>query len=399
MASLTKPEQTGRKSAVFFFGRCQPPHSMHLRLIYEACQEAARVGGDAYIFLSQSHNIPKNPIPPDEKRELLNMIYKETYNTEICHNTRFDTGDPINTTGAQAKTINLPLNNPFHAFELLQEEYDDIIYICGQDRENCVNRFRKYLKNGKTLTAKVVKRDMSVSVSGTECRKLAKKIYSTLKQTSSGEEKVFGLTYAQKETIKGILPGWGDKTDILISIIDTIGKEEGDEKEGGELGENLIEFAKNIFGGDMEILVESLLITGGRKKRKTRRKMPEPKDKTLYQRAKKYIYKKYPKHSAYRSGLLVKKYKKDFKKKHGNKSPYSGKKTKKKGLKRWFAEKWVNQRGKVGYKYKNDIYRPSKRITRGTPLTHKELSKKEINRARTRKYKHGRVKFRTKKKS
>ena len=126
--------------------------------------------------------------------------------------------------------------------------------------------------------------------------------------------------------------------------------------------------------------------------------MPEPKDQKLYQRVKKYIYKKYPKHSAYRSGLLVQKYKKDFKKKNGNKSPYSGKKTKKKGLKRWFSEKWVNQRGKVGYKYKNDIYRPSKRITKGTPLTHKELSKKEIKRARTRKYKHGRVKkFRTKK--
>tara|TARA_B110000495_G_C22398386_1_gene254912 strand:+ start:81 stop:464 length:384 start_codon:yes stop_codon:yes gene_type:complete len=125
--------------------------------------------------------------------------------------------------------------------------------------------------------------------------------------------------------------------------------------------------------------------------------MPEPKDNELYQRVKKYIYKKYPKHSAYRSGLLVQKYKKDFKKKNGNKSPYSGKKTRK-GLKRWFAEKWVNQRGKVGYKYKNDIYRPSKKITRGTPLTHKELSKKEIRRARTRKYKHGRVKFRTKKK-
>ena len=67
-------------------------------------------------------------------------------------------------------------------------------------------------------------------------------------------------------------------------------------------------------------------------------------------------------------------------------------------MKRWFAEKWVNQRGKVGYKYKNDIYRPSKRITKGTPLTHKELSKKEIKRARTMKYKRGRVKkFRTKK--
>ena len=38
----------------------------------------------------------------------------------------------------------------------------------------------------------------------------------------------------------------------------------------------------------------------------------EPVDNNLYNKTKKYIYKKYPKHSAYRSGLLVKKYKKDF---------------------------------------------------------------------------------------
>ena len=55
-----------------------------------------------------------------------------------------------------------------------------------------------------------------------------------------------------------------------------------------------------------------------------------------------------------------------------------GKKTKKRGLKRWFDEEWVNQRGEVGYKFKNDIYRPSKRITKKTPTTHKELTKNQI---------------------
>lgn len=120
----------------------------------------------------------------------------------------------------------------------------------------------------------------------------------------------------------------------------------------------------------------------------------EPSDIKLYNKTKKQIYKKIPKHSAYRSGILVQTYKKKFKNKYGTrKSPYKGNKTKtkKKGLSRWFKEKWVNQRGEIGYKYKNDIYRPSKRITKKTPLTHKELSKKEINRARTKKYRKGRV--------
>ena len=68
-----------------------------------------------------------------------------------------------------------------------------------------------------------------------------------------------------------------------------------------------------------------------------------------------------------------------------------GKKQKKKGLNRWFKEKWVNQRGKTGYKYKNDIYRPTIRISKKTPKTFKELSKKRIKRARSKKYRKGRV--------
>ena len=120
--------------------------------------------------------------------------------------------------------------------------------------------------------------------------------------------------------------------------------------------------------------------------------MPTPKDTKLYNTTKKNIYKKYPKHSAYRSGILVKTYKKLFSDKYGkNKNPYIGKKTIRKGLSRWFKEKWVNQRGEVGYKYKSDIYRPSKRITKKTPKTYKELTRKRIKRARKTKYTKGRV--------
>tara|TARA_R110002073_G_scaffold253016_8_gene415690 strand:- start:6799 stop:7170 length:372 start_codon:yes stop_codon:yes gene_type:complete len=120
--------------------------------------------------------------------------------------------------------------------------------------------------------------------------------------------------------------------------------------------------------------------------------MPVPRDEKLYNKTKRYIYKKYPKHSAYRSGLLVQEYKKRFSKKYGKKrDPYIGKKTEKKGLGRWFREKWVNQRGEVGYRYKSDVYRPSKRITKKTPKTYKELSKQQIKNARSKKYRKGRV--------
>lgn len=117
-----------------------------------------------------------------------------------------------------------------------------------------------------------------------------------------------------------------------------------------------------------------------------------PADKQLYNSIKAKVYKKIPKHSAYRSGLVVKEYKDAFKKKYGNKSPYLGRKDAKKGLGRWFKEEWKNQRGGEGYKKKGDVYRPTKRITKDTPKTFKELSKKDISKAQKEKKKTGRVK-------
>ena len=118
----------------------------------------------------------------------------------------------------------------------------------------------------------------------------------------------------------------------------------------------------------------------------------EPADKKLYNKTKKKIYKKIPQHSAYRSGILVKEYKKEFKKKYkSKKKPYLGKKLKNKGLTRWFKEEWKNQRGEIGYKYKSDIYRPTKKINKNTPKILKSLTKKNLIIARRKKYKTGRV--------
>jgi hypothetical protein len=119
--------------------------------------------------------------------------------------------------------------------------------------------------------------------------------------------------------------------------------------------------------------------------------MSEPADSKLYNKVKKQIYKKYPKHSAYRSGILVRSYKEQFKKKYGNTKPYLKKKNTS-GLTRWFKEKWMNQRGEVGYKFKSDIYRPTKRISKSTPTTFAELSKKQLTKARKTKASKGRVK-------
>lgn len=119
--------------------------------------------------------------------------------------------------------------------------------------------------------------------------------------------------------------------------------------------------------------------------------MPEPRDKLLYEKIKTEIISKY-KPSAYRSGMIVKEYKKAYEAKHKSKDAYIGKKNKKEGLSRWYSEKWMSDTGKVGYTSKSSVYRPTIRVTKDTPITFGELSKKQIERAKIEKAKTGRVK-------
>ena len=120
--------------------------------------------------------------------------------------------------------------------------------------------------------------------------------------------------------------------------------------------------------------------------------MSEPKDKELYEKVKKNVYKRISEHSAYRSGIIVKEYKEAYFKKHNSKEAYVGKKDTKKGLSRWFNEEWRNQRGGIGYDKKGDIYRPTKKVSKDTPKTYDELSKTDIKKAMNEKKTKGRVK-------
>lgn len=107
-------------------------------------------------------------------------------------------------------------------------------------------------------------------------------------------------------------------------------------------------------------------------------------DPALWKRARKDADTRYQRHSAYKSAYIVKRYKE-----LGGR--LRGRKNVKTGLARWLAEDWRNQRGEIGYQNKTDIYRPMRRITKKTPITHSELTSKEIARARRIKASKGRV--------
>ena len=118
--------------------------------------------------------------------------------------------------------------------------------------------------------------------------------------------------------------------------------------------------------------------------------MPTPKDQILYEKIKQNIHSKY-KPSAYRSGLLVQEYKREYLKKYKNDDAYIGNRQAS-NLKRWFDAQWLNQRGEIGYNKKGDIYRPTIRIDEDTPITFNELSKQQIEKAKKEKAMFGRVK-------
>ena len=118
----------------------------------------------------------------------------------------------------------------------------------------------------------------------------------------------------------------------------------------------------------------------------------KPVDQKLYDKIKEKVQIRIPKHSAYRSGTIVTEYKKAFKKKYGSKKPsYTGTKNKS-GLSRWFKEDWKSDTGHYGYISKSSIYRPTIRVTKKTPKTFSDLSRKEILRAKREKFKNGKVK-------
>lgn len=115
-----------------------------------------------------------------------------------------------------------------------------------------------------------------------------------------------------------------------------------------------------------------------------------PTDIDLYNKIRTAILLKYKTNSAYRSGLIVKQYKKAYFIKYNNNNSYNGDKNKG-NLARWYKEKWTNQRGEIGYAKKGDIYRPSIIINNKTPITFGELSSKQIKRAMKEKKVKGRV--------
>jgi len=95
--------------------------------------------------------------------------------------------------------------------------------------------------------------------------------------------------------------------------------------------------------------------------------MPVPVDQRLYKKVKARADKIYAVPSAFKSGWIVKTYK--------SLGGTYEKDNKVRSLRRWFKEKWVD----IGHK-QYPVYRPTKRISKKTPLTVGEIDPKQAKR-------------------
>jgi nicotinic acid mononucleotide adenylyltransferase len=146
------------KTAVFTFGRFNPPTKGHAKLIATVERIAKEIGGDPYIFVSRSHDRDKNPLTFEDKLVFMRKIFPDT---NIIENDQ--------------------IKNPFNASGFLGShlKYTDIVLVAGSDRvgeyEKRFSKPDKYFDSFKVVSAgeRDPDSDDIIGMSGTKARAAA----------------------------------------------------------------------------------------------------------------------------------------------------------------------------------------------------------------------------------
>jgi len=124
------PRNEGGKSIVITFGRFNPPHTGHLKLMDRVADEAYKSGADYMIYPSHSQDSKKNPFDLSTKHNVMSQMFP--------HHSQNIANDP---------------NSGKNIFDVLKDlhanGYDDVKVVVGDDRvKEFSNITSKY--NGKT---------------------------------------------------------------------------------------------------------------------------------------------------------------------------------------------------------------------------------------------------------
>jgi len=125
-------ELNPQKSAVFTFGRMNPPSKGHVENINRVLECAVKNNQRPFIYLSQSFDTEKNPLTIEQRKKYLRLAIPEA-KQYIVEDKR--------------------IKNPFHALEhLITMGYKNITFVVGEDRfselnENMSLFLEKYFKD------------------------------------------------------------------------------------------------------------------------------------------------------------------------------------------------------------------------------------------------------------
>ena len=124
MISFTQLREGSLKTAVFAFGRFNPPTIGHEILVNKVTTVAKRNRGDAFIFPSSTQDSKKNPLDYKEKIKWMKKMFKPKGE------------DIFKYSEDQPKEV-------LKSLSLLHDEgYEEVIMVVGSDR---VNQFKKLL--------------------------------------------------------------------------------------------------------------------------------------------------------------------------------------------------------------------------------------------------------------
>lgn len=111
-------------SAYFTYGRFQPPHRGHQRVLDTIKEHAARDGADNFVFYSHTRD-NDNPLSPQDKMRFLETMFPENYVVSV-----------------QEK-----IYNPYHAMRVLDGGYQHVKMFVGEDRVDAFEGIKRYMNH------------------------------------------------------------------------------------------------------------------------------------------------------------------------------------------------------------------------------------------------------------
>lgn len=158
LTEAKREEGVPSKTAVFTFGRFNPPTRGHAKLIATVERIAKEINADPFIFVSRSQDRDKNPLTIENKLIFMRKIFPDT---NIIDNNE--------------------IKNPFNASGYLGShlKYTDVVLVAGSDRvkeyETRFSNPNKYFDSFKVVSAgeRDPDSDDIIGMSGTKARAAA----------------------------------------------------------------------------------------------------------------------------------------------------------------------------------------------------------------------------------